>query len=190
MSISSSRRDHNVDALSQVLNDLRLEGVGYARCSLSAPWGLRFDAQGPARFHFVGAGGAWLRGPDGRWSELATGDIVFLPRGTGHRLADKPSRRSTSIDDVPRKHIGPDVFDVKIAGAGATTLLFCGSIELGEPNLHPLVELMPQVLKVSGAGAADPHLLGLLRIRPTRSKIRGSVVRRCSCASQKRWWHA
>src|SRR5262249_5275137 len=148
----------SADPLSDILDDLRIEGVGYARCAVTGPWSLRFDPQGAARFHFVAAGPAWLRDPDGRWSALAPGDVVLLPHVTAHLLADAPRRESTSIDDVPPKRIGRDVFDVRIRGTGATTLLFCGSIELDDPKVHPLLALMPPVLRVRGAGADDPHL--------------------------------
>jgi AraC-like DNA-binding protein len=155
-------RSSGIDPLSDVLHDLRVEGVSYGRCALTAPWSLRFDPQGPARFHFVASGSAWLRAPDGEWSELAPGDVVILPHGTGHQLADKPRKASTSIDRVPRKRIGPGVFDVKIAGTGASTFLFCGSIELDEPKLHPLLAMMPSVLRVSGTRHEDPRLECLL----------------------------
>jgi AraC-like DNA-binding protein len=151
------------DPLSEVLQDLRIKGIAYGRCALSTPWSLRFDPQGPARFHFVASGPVWLCAPDGAWSELSPGDVLLLPHGKGHRLADKPRRSSTSIDDVPRKRMGREVFDVRFGGSGPSALLFCGSVELGEPNLHPLLSMMPEVLRVSGAGSRDPHLERLLQ---------------------------
>ncbi len=149
--------------MSEVLHDLRLSGVSYGRCALFAPWGLDFAPQGPARFHFVAAGGAWMRDPAGDWSRLEAGDVVLLPHGTGHALADEPGRSLRFIDEVPRKLIGKDVFDVRIEGEGPRTLLFCGSILLDEPSLHPILAMMPAVLRVKGASTEDPHLIGLLQ---------------------------
>ncbi|WP_163526017.1 cupin domain-containing protein, partial [Klebsiella oxytoca] len=38
------------DPLNDMLRGLRLDGVDYWRCKLSAPWGLSFPAQQAARF--------------------------------------------------------------------------------------------------------------------------------------------
>jgi hypothetical protein len=77
------------DALSEVLQDLRISDGTYGRCELTRPWGIELPPVEQARFHFVVAGDCWLRAPKRGWLELHAGDVVLLPRGAGHAI---PSR--------------------------------------------------------------------------------------------------
>jgi len=147
-----------LDPLSEVLQDLRLSGVGYGRCELTRPWGLEFPPQSAARFHFVAAGGCWLRSPDGEWLPLRAGDVVLIPRGTGHALADTARGRTKPIDDMPLEEIGDRAYRLRAGGRGARTLLACCSVSFEQPALHPLLELMPSALLVRGAAKDDATL--------------------------------
>jgi quercetin dioxygenase-like cupin family protein len=73
-----------------IVKGLKLEGVDYARCRMTAPWGLSFPAQSKAQFHFVAGRGCWLRTLDNTWVRLEEGDAVLLPRGAEHALASSP----------------------------------------------------------------------------------------------------
>jgi hypothetical protein len=68
--------------LTEMLRGLKLEGVDYARCRMTAPWGLLFPAQSKAQFHFVAGRGCWLRTLDNTWVRLEEGDAVLARRGT------------------------------------------------------------------------------------------------------------
>ena len=151
------------DALSEVLQDLRLSGASYGRCELASPWGIDFPPQPEARFHFVAEGSCWLRSPDQEWIALAAGDVVLLPRGTGHALADSVRRRTRPIDDFPMQEIGERTYLVAAGGNGARTTLACCSVAFEEPAVHPLLELMPPMLLVRGGATDDPALPALLK---------------------------
>jgi AraC-like DNA-binding protein len=160
---SSERADAAIfDPLSEVLQDLRLIGVGYGRCELTRPWGIELPPQSAARFHFVAEGDCWLRPPTGEWIPLHAGDVVLIPRGTGHALADTARGRTKSIDKLPLEEIGDRAYRLRAGGRGARTLLCCCSVSFEEPALHPLLELMPPALLVHGAGNDDPTLPLLL----------------------------
>ena len=150
------------DALSEVLQDLRLSGVSYGRCELTRPWGIDFPAQGPARFHFVAAGECWLDAPDLGWTVLRAGDVALLPRGTGHALADTPGDHGRPIDEFPLEEVGENTYRLSAGGGGERTLLFCGSVSIDEPAVHPLLQLMPAALIVRGAATDDATLPVLL----------------------------
>lgn len=166
------------DPLSAVLQDLRLSGVGYGRCELGRPWGIEFPPQSEARFHFVVSGSCWLRNPDGDWLALGRGDLALLPRGRGHALSDRPRGRTKSIDDLPLEAIGDRAYRLSAGGSGARTLLVCCSVSFDEPALHPLLELMPNLLLVRGADAdaSLPLLLETMAAELAQQRIGSATV--------------
>jgi Cupin/Helix-turn-helix domain len=150
------------DALSDVLQDLRLAGAAYCRAEVSAPWGLEFGRERGAVFHFFAEGGAWLETSSAQPLRFEARDLVLLPRGTGHALVDRPGRPRRRLDEVGRVRVGPNTFRLREGGGGKRTLIACCEVRFEEPSLHPLLELMPDVLLVRGGVDPDPSLAGLL----------------------------
>jgi len=151
-----------LDPLSEVLQDLRPSGVSYGRCELTRPWGISFPPQGPARFHFIAVGECWLNSEALGWIALHAGDVVLLPHGTGHALADTADGRTKPLDEFPLEEIGDRTYRLNGGGGGARALLFCCSVSFEEPAVHPLLELMPPALLVRAAATDDPALPALL----------------------------
>ncbi|MDQ6433121.1 AraC family transcriptional regulator [Mesorhizobium sp. LHD-90] len=150
------------DALTEMLRGLRLDGVDYGRCQMTAPWGILFPAQEAARFHFIGRGGCWLLTPCKQWVELKEGDAVLLPRGAEHILASQPDVSALPIRTYEVKPICGNVFDVCGGGEGEVTLLFCGSMHFNVDSLHPLLSMMPDVMWVHELAAIEPNIAFLL----------------------------
>ena len=161
---SSSLSPPTAGPLDGVLQGLRIADATYGRCEMTAPWGLDFPAVPDARFHFVGVGPCWLRTDGDGWVELAPGDVVLVPRGRGHALADVPGRPTVSTDDLPQEPLGDGVYTVRAGGGGARSLLFCGTAQLDLPEADPLLDLMPPVVFGRGAAERDPALPTLLDI--------------------------
>jgi AraC-like DNA-binding protein len=103
-----------LDPLSEVLQDLRPSGVSYGRCELTRPWGIDFPPQSAARFHFVAAGECWLHTPSLGWIPLHSGDVVLLPRGTGHALADTANGQTKPIEGFPLEEVGDKIGDATL----------------------------------------------------------------------------
>lgn len=166
------------DPLSEVLRDLSIAGVGYARCELTAPWGLEFPAEDVVRFHLVVDGPCFLR--VGReWTELAVGDVVLLPHGAGHALADRKRGKTTLIDRLEPTEVSERSFRLDTGGGGGRTLLACCTVEIGSPAIHPVLSLMPPLLHVkNGSGTDDvlPILLGAMSAEVTEERIGAATV--------------
>jgi AraC-like DNA-binding protein len=163
LSHSSKNADELIpDPLSEVLQDLRISGASYGRCELTSPWGIDFSPQSAARFHFVAEGECWLYTPALGWVQLRAGDVVLLPRGTGHMLADTPGALTRPLGDFPLEQIGDTTYRLRAGGDGRRTLLFCCSVSFEDPSIHPLLELMPVALVVCGAASDDATLPMLL----------------------------
>jgi AraC-like DNA-binding protein len=150
------------DALSDVLQDLRLSGTSYCRSEFHAPFGVQFPAEEGAVFHFVAEGGCWLRPSSDDPVRLEAGDVALLPRGAGHALLDRLDTPTKRIRDVHREHVSPSVYRLRAGGSGGAALLVCCAVRFEAPAIHPLLELMPEVLHVRGSGSQDPSLPSLL----------------------------
>src|SRR5262249_8872071 len=150
------------DPLSEVLQDLRISGGSYGRCALTSPWGIDFPSQRAARFHFVAEGQCWLHTAALGWIPLRAGDVVLLPQGTAHTLADTPGAPSRPLGELRLEPIGQTTYRLRAGGAGRPSLLFCCSVSFEDPTIHPLLELMPVALVVCGAACEDATLPLLL----------------------------
>jgi len=164
------------DPLTDILRGLRLDGVEYGRCEMRAPWGLEFPAQAAARFHFIGNSGCWLRQPDGEWVELQAGDAVLLPRGGAHALASEPGTGTRAVEDCRRAEICKNVYCLSNDGAAcrSPTLLFFGSMYFNMDILHPLLGMMPEMMRTHGLEAHEPgipHLLDSMAREVTMERV-------------------
>src|SRR5687767_13673848 len=119
--LDSSGRDR--DALTEVLLNLRLDGLEYGRCHLRAPWAVAFPAQPSARFHFMAHGDCWLRAGDAPWLQLRQGDAVLLPRGEAHILASSRDVPAVDIATLARVPVADAIYLVggERADAGEAT---------------------------------------------------------------------
>ena len=141
-------RETTMDPLTEVLHDLRLRDSYYCRSQLSAPWGLRMPKWDGASFHFVAQGTCFLRAGEAT-TRLEAGDLVLLPHGRGHDLADSRDTPADPVESLPHEKVGESASILRHGGGGDSALLICGGVQF-EP--HPLVELLPDVLFV---GAHD-----------------------------------
>jgi AraC-like DNA-binding protein len=162
------------DPLTEMMRGLRLDGVDYGRCVMAEPWGILFPAQSAARFHFIGAGSCFLLTPTKEWVELTPGDAVLVPRGAEHVLASKPGIRAEPLERFEIRPVCGNIFDVSCFGEGPTTLLFCGSMRFNLDNLHPLLTLMPDVMRAHELVKNEPtvpHLLEAMMREVTIDRV-------------------
>jgi AraC-like DNA-binding protein len=162
VSRSSDPRALPDDTLSEVLRDLRLSGVSYGRCEFTSPWGIELPPANAMRFHFVAEGECWLRTPHAEWTRLRQGDVALIPRGKGHLLANAPSSKTLMLDELPFEAEGERSYRLRASSSGDVSLLYCCTVILDQPALHPLLELMPPALLVRGAATKDATLPVLL----------------------------
>lgn len=152
------------DALTEMLRGLRLDGVEYGRCRLSSPWSTAFPEQESARFHFLGQGDGMLQTPSGEWLHLKAGDAVLLPRGHAHIMASDRATSSAPFERFGKTEVCQGVYDMQClqARAGGDTLLFTGSMRFNMDHLHPLLQMMPDVMLTSDLAKNDPAIPHLL----------------------------
>ena len=150
-----------MDVLTDVLGVLHLTSRVYCRSELRAPWGLAMPPARHLAFHVIDQGRAWLR-RDGAAEPVAlkAGDLVVLPRGSGHQLVDHPDTLRQSLISL---QASPGCPRLQLGGDGQATTLVCGYFRLLEEGR----------LGGSPAGTAAP------RAHPYRGRggMQGAVAR-------------
>lgn len=152
----------SADHLTEMLRGLRLDGVDYSRCQMAAPWGVAFPQTHEAYFHFVSRGNCWLKTSTGEWLELQDGDAVLLPRGGGHVLASSPEVVPSPPCNCRVREFYGNIFDVEGGGSGEHMLIFTGRMTFNVDTGHPLLRLMPNLMRMSDFIANEPGIPHLL----------------------------
>lgn len=138
------------DVLGQMLERSRLRGQLYCRTVARAPWGLRFPARPEAALHLVMAGTCLLI-QGGERVVLGPGDVVLLPRGDGHVMADSArSPRRDLTEWLGGWRGGP----MRLGGDGLETVVLCGFFASDAPVAHPVLRLLPERVHLRGADEA------------------------------------
>jgi AraC-like DNA-binding protein len=135
-----------VDVLSDAIAAMRTGQPHASRTQLTAPWGIRFPAQDGAGFHAILRGTGVVIPVRGAPVPFAPGDVVFLPHGLGHAIADTPT--TPLVEALPIAAgvtAGP--------GDGPRTEMLCGAYRLDRSRTHPLVAELPDVVRLR----ADRH---------------------------------
>lgn len=158
------RKAKPADLLSEVLQDLRLAEAAYCRTEVTVPWGIAMPFQEGVRFHFVAEGSCWILPEAHPAIPLERGDIVLLPHGTQHAIADMPSRAAVPLAEVGPRLVGNATYRISTGGGGARSLIVCCTIGFEGPAAHPLVQLLPQTMHIRRADAKDPFVPVLLEM--------------------------
>ena len=168
-----------MDALSDVLNSVRLEGAVYLNAEFTAPWCIRGElglasvrerlagSEHVAFFHFLTEGRCKVRLADGgEVFEAAAGDLILFPQegrhlmGTDLQLA--PMERQAAL--TPDAESGAEVFHMRHGGGGTATRFVCGYLALSRSVFRPLLEALPRLICIPmGDGPAAVMLSELFR---------------------------
>lgn len=161
-----------MDILDDILDTLNLRGALYFQADFAAPWGVTVpQMQQAARFHLVVSGTCHVGFPSGAALTLGPGDLVLIPRGRSHVLADAPRRRAPPLETI-LEETGYDGSGALVVGSRnrfATSRLLCGHFTFRRGADHPLLRALPEYL-TSMAAERDPDswLSELLRLTTSR----------------------
>jgi AraC-like DNA-binding protein len=140
------------DVLTTVMDAVRLRSRVFCRSELKAPWGMALKRSDYAHFHVIERGGAWLRIEGEEPVALAGGDLVVVPHGTGHTLADSLGTTARPLSEMAgRRASEGGCVVMRGGGEGAETRLVCGSFRFERREAHPLVELLPPLIHLRPA---------------------------------------
>ena len=119
-----------MDALADILAHCRLQSTIFSVAKLSAPWAVYAGVSSSGIFHAVVQGSCWIVPdlPGSQPIQLQTGDVVFLPHGAAHTMADRPDRVGVPIRQLTRAVEGRSVAQLHIDGGGGPTRLLWASL--------------------------------------------------------------
>lgn len=154
------------DPISELLMGMRLRGASYSKLRFSPPFGVGLPPSPDARFHFIASGDALLRSPSGDLVSLSCGDAVLLPRGEEHAIVSDPAVAIRSLDSFETVPLceGVCAVDAHLEEVcrSKDVLVFTARMQFELETMHPLVELMPQVLHVGSLLGRQPEIRPLL----------------------------
>jgi len=141
------------DGLSNVLREINVRSVVYCLSDFTAPWGFCVEHSPVAKFHVLLDGAAVLTVGDAAPVPLTAGDLVLLPHGDGHAIADRPGSPVRQLDAILADHPADEAGRLLYGGNGSRTRLLCGGFELSPALPEAFADFLPPVLTLdAGAG--------------------------------------
>ena len=131
------------DVLGDVLETLRFRGSIFFRSDLAAPWGMSLAKDGAPRFHIVLSGECYVGAKNSDVIKARETDVIMLPNGTSHWIADKPGRNL-----IPSSRAGKacELGNPLFQQGKITNRLMCGTVRFDEGASHPIIKTLPDVM--------------------------------------------
>ena len=131
------------DVLGDVLATLRFRGSVFFRSQLAAPWGVEIPEMGVPRFHIALEGECYVGSSDQEPVKIEANEIVMLPAGKAHWLADKPGRKLTAGKMAMEAcRLGDPLFQ----DGEITNSVMCGIVQFDQQSTHPILASLPDVV--------------------------------------------
>ncbi len=151
-----------MDALSEILNSVKLEGAVFYNAEFTAPWGFRSPPSCEVAaflhkaskhviiYHLLLEGRA--RGEVEQSThcvELAPGDIVVFPHGDAHILSNGSPLRIVDNGERLKEVFSQGMVPARNGGGGEPTLFVCGYMECDRQLCKTFLGGLPPVFKVN-----------------------------------------
>jgi AraC-like DNA-binding protein len=151
-----------MDAFSEILSGVKLNGAVFFSAEFSAPWGFLSPGSNamamalglnPAHlviYHFLIEGEAVVEVGEGRRVELRPGDVVVVPHGDSHHMSS-----STGVTGpfpnygISAKVDSRDLTPLRAGGGGEVTRFVCGYMTCDPYLSRPILSGLPDVFKVN-----------------------------------------
>jgi AraC-like DNA-binding protein len=150
-----------VDALSEVLKAITLNGAVFYNAEFSAPWSFRSPpskelalhiGQETGRivtYHLVTEGVAWAQLEGGSRVELSPGDIVVFPHGDAHLMGNGAGVEPVDNGKQLEQLLAQGLETARMGGGGEMTKFVCGYMSCDPQFSELLLAGLPALLRVN-----------------------------------------
>jgi hypothetical protein len=150
-----------MDAFSQILSAVKLNGAVFFSAEFSAPWGFSMpaasvmaariapEAQHLVLYHLVVEGEAIIELTDGHRTELQPGDIVIFPNGDPHQMSSAEAIRPFPNYGITQKVLSRDLRPLQAGGGGEISRFVCGYMTCDPYISRQILSGLPAVFKVN-----------------------------------------
>lgn len=151
-----------MDAFSEILSGVKLNGALFFSAQFSAPWCFSSPASNTLApvlapgaphlviYHFVIDGEAFVQMADGQSVDLGPGDVVVLPHGDPHIMTSGRGVTATSLTaEILSKVKSRDLSPMQAGGGGDPAQYVCGYMACDPFLSRPILGGLPPVFKVN-----------------------------------------
>jgi AraC-like DNA-binding protein len=151
-----------VDAFSEILSGVKLNGAVFFTAEFSAPWGFAAPASNKLAekvapgaphlmlYHLLIDGASQVDMPDGRSVELTSGDVVIFPHGDAHHMCSgRGAVRPFPNYGINEKIQARDLRPLRAGGGGEVSRFVCGYMSCDPSLCRPILSGLPPVFKVN-----------------------------------------
>ena len=136
-------KEGETDVLGDVLQTLSLRGTMFFHSDLAAPWGMSLSKTDVPRFHIALSGKCFVASDSQNVHEVNPGEIIMLPTGNSHWIADQPGRKLVSSEQAGKAcELDNPLFQT----GEITNRLMCGLVRFDEESSHPILNSLPEIL--------------------------------------------
>ena len=135
-----------MDALSGVLESVKLKAVVYPKFSFTSSWGIEIEQDFRSQFWLLLKGTCYLRVPGEKAIKMNVGDFIFVPHGSTHRISGKSNTTCVPASQFGKAyHSGKPLFQ----GKDEETILMGGHFEFTPTVQHPFIKTLPKVIHIN-----------------------------------------
>lgn len=143
-----------MDVLGDILATLRLSSSLYFRADLSAPFSIAVpENRRVIRFHVASRGPCWIGLATGESVWGQDGDLILVPHGAAHVLADSPQTSTVPLSDVLTSASFDGAGPLVYGGGGTNSVIVCGYFSFQHEIVHPVIDSLPRLLHFSAGSS-------------------------------------
>jgi AraC-like DNA-binding protein len=140
-----------MDALTEVLNSIRVRSTVYCPVEVGAPWGLYIEEENATSFCILVEGSALLEIEELKIRRrLKAGDFIIMTKKCACKLADSPQSEIINLQEWLQRHPRRPDGTYRVEGRGEITKFIGGTFAFENHESHPLLKVLPPFLHFSG----------------------------------------
>jgi AraC-like DNA-binding protein len=141
-----------MDALTEVLNSVRIRSTVYCPVEIAAPWGLHIEEESGAPFFILVKGSAFLMIEELNIHQyLKAGDFIIITKKCACKVSDSPQSEIMDLQEWLRLNAPGVDGKYKVESRGEVTEFIGGTFFLENHESHPLLKVLPTYLHFSVA---------------------------------------